>query len=121
MISANLVLSLAVITAVAFLSDISSPYAGSIIATAPTGTSLALFLASRAPASAAVVDPTAATTETQRRLVTATQGLVHGTISTLFFAVLARTSAVSGYGLWVTLIAGFSGWAVSLFLLGQLN
>ena len=88
MISAHLVLSLAVITAVAFLSEISSPYVGSLIATAPTGTSLALYLASRTPPSASVVDPAAGHVETQRRLVTATQGLVHGTVSTLFFAVL---------------------------------
>ena len=121
MLSANLAVSLSVLCVVALLSETSSPYMGRIIATAPTGTSLALFLSSRVPASASVVDPAAGAAETQRRLVAATEGLVHGTVSTLLFAVLARTSAASGYGLWATLAAGFSGWAAALFLLGRLS
>ena len=109
----SLLLSLAVITAVAFLSEITSPFVGSILATAPTGTSLALFLASQSS--------TGSSAATQERLISATEGLVHGTISTLCFAILARTSAVSGNSLGPTLLAGFVGWSGSLLLLRQFS
>lgn len=109
----SLLLSLAVITAVAFLSEATTPFIGSILATAPTGTSLALFLASRST--------TGSQAETQERLLSATEGLVHGTISTLCFAILARTSALSGYGLGPILLAGFAGWSGSLLILGQFS
>jgi hypothetical protein len=117
--SLSLLLSLVVITAVAFLSETATPFVGSILATAPTGTSLALFLASRPPA-AVVADPASASAETQHRLIAATQGLVRGTLSTLCFSILARTSALAGHGLWVTLGAGFAGWSGALLVLGWL-
>ena len=117
----SLLLSFAVITAVAFLSEITSPFVGSIIATAPTGTSLALFLASRPLPPTVVSDPASASAETQNRLILATGGLVQGTLSTLCFAILARTSALAGHGLWVTLGAGLVGWSGALLVLGQLS
>jgi hypothetical protein len=100
--------SVLLIILIEILIDIAGPFIGAIIASAPTGTSIALYYAASANEDS-----------TSESLIKATEGLSLGALCTLFFALAARQAAQNGLSLFPTLITGYFAWGFSYLILGK--
>ena len=114
--AASLFVSVSVVVLAALATDLLGPWSAGILAAAPTGGPLALYLAVRgAAAASAGADDGAAPRSAALALRDATDGLLRGVLFTLVFAVCARAAAARGHGLGSTLAFGFAGWAGAFF------
>ena len=104
----SLLFSVFILISTSLVTEYSSPFLGSVLASAPTGSPLSLYYAYSSSA-----QPAAA-------LISATDGLLLGSISTLAFACAARQSAHAGFPLYPTLAAGFFAWWLTYTLLKHL-
>ena len=104
--------SVLIILLISFATDILGPFLGAIVASAPTGTPLALYLSTANSNNAQ---------SQQLSLTTATEGLVVGSFCTLLFAIATNQAAKSGLSLFPTLLSGYLVWFITYSIVKRVS
>jgi Trk-type K+ transport system membrane component len=104
--------SVLIILLISAATDILGPFLGAIVASAPTGTPLALYLSTANSNNAQ---------SQQLSLTTATEGLVVGSFCTLLFAIATNQAAKSGLSLFPTLLSGYLVWFITYSIVKRVS
>lgn len=100
----SLLISISTVLLIAIACEYGSPYLSSIVASAPTGTPIALYYAASSSN-----NPTVA-------LIQSTDGLVKGASCTLIFAVVAKYAAHNGLTLYPLLFISYLAYGISYYV-----